>query len=59
MSVCVFDREGWVRCTDFAQTLQRHCVAKPIMTDYVGFGAASAFGGPIPIPTMDKLANAA
>jgi len=27
-----------------------------IMTDDVGFGAASTFGGPIPTPTMDKLA---
>lgn len=28
------------------------------MTDDVGFGAASTFGGPIPTPTFDKLANA-
>jgi arylsulfatase len=28
-----------------------------IMTDDVGFGAASTFGGPIPTPTMDKLAK--
>jgi arylsulfatase A-like enzyme len=27
-----------------------------IMTDDVGFGASSTFGGPIPTPTMDKLA---
>jgi arylsulfatase len=27
-----------------------------IMTDDVGFGAASTFGGPIPTPAMDKLA---
>ncbi|EMY1073341.1 hypothetical protein AAIE55_004125 [Salmonella enterica] len=26
-----------------------------IMTDDVGFGAASTFGGPIPTPTADKL----
>ena len=29
-----------------------------IMTDDVGFGAASTFGGPIPTPTFDRLANA-
>nr|WP_303652892.1 arylsulfatase [Paludisphaera mucosa] len=29
-----------------------------IMTDDVGFGAASTFGGPIPTPTFDKLAKA-
>lgn len=29
-----------------------------IMTDDVGFGASSTFGGPIQTPTMDKLANA-
>jgi arylsulfatase len=28
-----------------------------IMTDDVGFGASSTFGGPIPTPTMDKLAK--
>jgi len=28
-----------------------------IMTDDVGFGAASTFGGPIPTPTMDHLAQ--
>src|SRR5262249_55117163 len=28
-----------------------------VMTDDVGFGASSAFGGPIPTPTMDKLAK--
>ena len=28
-----------------------------IMTDDVGFGAASTFGGPIPTPTADKLAE--
>jgi arylsulfatase len=28
-----------------------------IMTDDVGFGAASTFGGPIPTPAMDKLAQ--
>jgi arylsulfatase len=28
-----------------------------IMTDDVGFGAASTFGGPIPTPTMDRLAK--
>jgi len=28
-----------------------------IMTDDVGFGAASTFGGPIPTPTMDGLAT--
>jgi arylsulfatase len=27
-----------------------------ILTDDVGFGASSTFGGPIPTPTMDKLA---
>ncbi|MDP3673844.1 MAG: arylsulfatase [Novosphingobium sp.] len=27
-----------------------------IMTDDVGFGASSAFGGPIPTPTFDRLA---
>lgn len=27
-----------------------------IMTDDVGFGASSTFGGPIPTPTMDRLA---
>jgi arylsulfatase A-like enzyme len=28
-----------------------------IMTDDVGFGAASTFGGPVPTPTFDKLAK--
>ena len=28
-----------------------------IMTDDVGFGASSTFGGPIPTPTFDKLAK--
>jgi arylsulfatase len=28
-----------------------------ILTDDVGFGASSTFGGPIQTPTMDKLAN--
>ena len=28
-----------------------------ILTDDVGFGAASAFGGPIPTPTMERIAN--
>jgi arylsulfatase A-like enzyme len=28
-----------------------------IMTDDVGFGASSTFGGPIPTPTMDQLAE--
>jgi arylsulfatase len=28
-----------------------------ILTDDVGFGASSTFGGPIPTPTMDRLAN--
>jgi len=28
-----------------------------ILTDDVGFGAASTFGGPIPTPTMDRLAK--
>jgi arylsulfatase A-like enzyme len=28
-----------------------------IMTDDVGFGASSTFGGPIPTPTFDKLAQ--
>jgi len=28
-----------------------------IMTDDTGFGAASAFGGPIPTPTLDRLAK--
>src|SRR5208283_3093690 len=28
-----------------------------IMTDDVGFGASSTFGGPIPTPTMDQLAQ--
>src|SRR5262245_36875125 len=28
-----------------------------IMTDDVGFGASSTFGGPIPTPTMEKLAS--
>jgi arylsulfatase len=27
-----------------------------VLTDDVGFGASSTFGGPIPTPTMDKLA---
>lgn len=30
-----------------------------IMTDDVGFGASSTFGGPIPTPTFDRLAKAA
>lgn len=29
-----------------------------ILLDDVGFGASSAFGGPIPTPTFEKLANA-
>src|SRR5262245_37643951 len=29
-----------------------------ILTDDVGFGASSTFGGPIPTPTYDKLAKA-
>lgn len=29
-----------------------------IMPDDVGFGAASAFGGPIPTPAMERVANA-
>jgi arylsulfatase len=29
-----------------------------IMTDDVGFGASSTFGGPIPTPTLDQLAKA-
>ena len=29
-----------------------------IMTDDVGWGASSTFGGPIPTPTYDKLAKA-
>ena len=29
-----------------------------ILTDDVGFGASSTFGGPIPTPTFDRLANA-
>jgi arylsulfatase len=28
-----------------------------ILTDDVGFGASSAFGGPIPTPSMDRLAK--
>ena len=28
-----------------------------ILTDDVGFGASSTFGGPIPTPTMDRVAN--
>lgn len=28
-----------------------------ILTDDVGFGASSTFGGPIPTPTMDQIAN--
>ena len=28
-----------------------------ILTDDVGFGASSAFGGPIPTPTMEEIAN--
>ena len=28
-----------------------------ILTDDVGFGASSAFGGPVPTPTMDQLAK--
>jgi hypothetical protein len=28
-----------------------------ILTDDVGFGASSSFGGPIPTPTMDRLAK--
>jgi len=29
-----------------------------IMTDDVGFGASSTFGGPVPTPTLDRLAKA-
>ena len=29
-----------------------------ILTDDVGFGASSTFGGPVPTPTMDRIANA-
>jgi arylsulfatase len=29
-----------------------------IMTDDVGFGASSTFGGPVPTPTMERLAKA-
>ena len=29
-----------------------------ILTDDVGFGASSTFGGPIPTPTFDRLAKA-
>ena len=29
-----------------------------ILTDDVGFGASSTFGGPMPTPTFDRLANA-
>jgi arylsulfatase len=29
-----------------------------ILTDDVGFGASSTFGGPVPTPTMDRLAQA-
>ena len=29
-----------------------------IMTDDVGFGASGTFGGPVPTPTLDMLANA-
>jgi len=28
-----------------------------ILTDDVGFAASSTFGGPVPTPTMDQLAN--
>ena len=28
-----------------------------ILTDDTGFGAASTFGGPIPTPTLDRLAK--
>src|ERR1700684_4012721 len=28
-----------------------------ILTDDVGFGASSTFGGPIPTPTFDRLAH--
>ena len=28
-----------------------------ILTDDVGFGASSTFGGPVPTPTMDRIAN--
>lgn len=28
-----------------------------VMMDDVGFGASSAFGGPIPTPTLDRIAN--
>ena len=28
-----------------------------ILTDDVGFGASSAFGGPVPTPTMERIAN--
>lgn len=28
-----------------------------VMMDDVGFGASSAFGGPVPTPTLDKIAN--
>ncbi len=29
-----------------------------VLIDDIGFGASSAFGGPIKMPTLDKLANA-
>jgi Sulfatase len=41
---------------DFPQEAQAPNVLL-IMTDDVGFGAASTFGGPIPTPTFDRLAR--
>jgi arylsulfatase len=29
-----------------------------VLTDDAGFGASSTFGGPVPTPTMDRLAKA-
>jgi arylsulfatase len=46
---------------DFPQPLQAPKGAPNvllILTDDVGFGAASTFGGPIPTPTFDRLAKA-
>ncbi len=46
---------------DFPQEVQEPKGAPNIlliMTDDVGFGATSPFGGPIPTPTFERLANA-
>src|SRR5256885_16954542 len=45
---------------DFPQEVKAPKVAPNILlilTDDVGFGASSTFGGPVPTPTMDRPAN--